>query len=150
VKREYREKAERDADLIEKGKKLEAQEQEQQPLAERVSTQATAIAERDQKITALEADKIRYREAAIAGLDPVLWDRIRGNTEDEIKADIETLKPVGTGGATPPATPGTPGRSPIRQQGVPSEADGKTGSLDAGRDLFKSKRAGNRQEPATQ
>jgi histone deacetylase complex regulatory component SIN3 len=142
IKRQYQNRSERDKELIEKGKQFEAAEAENQPLAERVSTlstqQAETARERDE---ALKQAKV-YKMAAEAQLDPVLWDRVRGNTDDEIAADIETLKPLSSNGTTPPAGTQQPGGpAPNRQQGTPSQNDGKTGSVADGRSLFK-QRAG--------
>jgi hypothetical protein len=157
VKREYRAKEQAlqaDADFGKRLKELlggtgptgTPEEQVQQLTAER-NTDKTRIAE-------LEADKLRYKLAATAQLHPTLWDRVRGNSEAEILADIETLKPANAalaaapgapGVTTPPATP--PGPAPNPQQGNPSTNDGKTGSTKSGRDLFK-ERNGRKQEPA--
>lgn len=143
VKRQYQSKSERDKELIEKGKKYEAAEAENQPLAERVSTLSTQQAQTERERDEARKQANIYKMAATAGLDPVLWDRVRGNTDDEIAADIETLKPLSSNGTTPPAgstqQPGGP--APNRQQGNPSQNDGKTGSVADGRSLFK-QRAG--------
>lgn len=151
TKREYREKAEglqADADF---GKRLkELLTGQGGPAAtpeEQVQQLTAAQTTKDQKIADLEADKLRYKLAATAQLHPTLWDRVRGNTEEEILADIETLKPVGAGvGVSPPAPAGP---QPNPQQGVPSATDGKTGSTASGRDLFKQRNGGKTQSAAT-
>lgn len=110
------------------------EEQVQQLTAERTTDKT--------RITELEADKLRYKLAATAGLHPTLWDRVRGNDEAAILADIETLKPVSATPGVVPAAPGVPtppapaGPQPNPQQGTPSANDGKTGSVKSGQDLF--------------
>lgn len=146
VKREFREKAEAvqaDADFGKRLKELfgggtgptgTPEEQVQQL--------TTASTQKDQRITELEADKLRYKLAATAGLHPTLWDRVRGNDETAILADIETLKPASAALGATPAAPGAPtppapaGPQPNPQQGTPSANDGKTGSVKSGADLF--------------
>lgn len=142
IKRQYQNRSDRDKDLIEKGKKFEAAEAENQPLAERVSTLSASQAQAERERDEARKQANIYKMAATAGLDPVLWDRVRGETDDEIAADIETLKPLSSNGTTPPAGTQQPGGpAPNRQQGTPSSNDGKTGSVASGRDLFK-QRAG--------
>lgn len=62
------------------------------------------------KIKALELTALKSRLAAEGGLPAELADRIRGEDEAAIKADIETLKLVfkdkGVGGGGVPYTPG--------------------------------------------
>ena len=146
TKREYRAKAEADAALIEKGKKLEALLGEGKSPEEQLQEMNASQAQKDQTIKDLNTALLRNKLAATANLHPTLWDRVRGDTEAEILADIETLKPaVGTPGVTTPPPPGGPQPNP--QQGNPSAVDGKTGSVADGRSLYE-QRNGKKQDAA--
>lgn len=50
-----------------------------------------ALQERDEKLTKLERAKIVSELAHDAKLPKKLWDRVKGDTEDEIAADIQEL-----------------------------------------------------------
>jgi outer membrane murein-binding lipoprotein Lpp len=39
----------------------------------------------------VQLENVRYKISAKKGLDPDLWDRVTGSTEDEITADVEKL-----------------------------------------------------------
>src|SRR3990167_9566233 len=107
-----------------------------------IKRQYQTKSERDKELIEKGKQANIYKMAATAGLDPVLWDRVRGNTDDEIAADIETLKPLSSNGTTPPAGTQQPGGpAPNRQQGTPSQNDGKTGRVADGRSPVK-QRAG--------
>ena len=54
----------------------------------------TVIAERDSLLSdnaALQKQLLRQRISAAKGLDPDLWDRVIGDTEDDITSDVERL-----------------------------------------------------------
>lgn len=147
TRREYTQKAERDKELIEKGKKFEQQEQEQQPLSERVSTLSAESAQKDTTIASKDLQITRMQLAWDAGLPPAIGRRVQGNTEDEIKADIEYLKGELTAqGVTTPPVGG--GLRPNPQQGAPSSNNDRASSADAGRDLWN-KRHGQKTNAAT-
>lgn len=138
IKREYREKAESDAELIELGKSAKEALDAKRPLEERVSTVTGELATTQRERDEIKAENKRYKLAATAKLDPLLWDRVRGTTDEEILADIETLRPL-TAQPGEPAPPPAPDRrtpAPNRQQGNPSPNGGKVGSTQAGRDLY--------------
>jgi hypothetical protein len=40
---------------------------------------------------AVKLENLRYKVSAKKGLDPELWDRVTGSTEEEITADVEKL-----------------------------------------------------------
>lgn len=152
TKRKYREKAEADAGFIELGKKLQemlggqaANQTPEQQIQTLTSANAETVRERDE---ALAVNK-RYKLAATAGLHPTLWDRLRGNTDEEILADIEVLKPASAATGTPaPPPPGGPRPNP--QQGTPSANDGKTGSTKSGAELFAARNGtGSKENAAT-
>lgn len=60
------------------------------------------------KAAAAERDALRIRVATDAGLPVALASKLSGDTEDELRADAETLKPFI---ATPPTGPQRPGGS---------------------------------------
>lgn len=145
IRREYASKAERDKDLIEKGKEYEGLLAESRPLSERVETLSGVVAERDQTIATKDLTITRMQLAWEAGLPPALGERVQGNTVDEIKADIEKLKGFTTAQQQQQQGPGI---RPNPQQGVPSQGDpNRTGSVDAGRDLW-AKRHGKKTDAA--
>lgn len=135
IRREYAQKAERDKALIEKGKAAEAMEQEARPLSERVEALSGTVAEKDQTIAQKDLAITRMQLAWDAGLPPAIGRRVTGNTVDEINADIEALKrDLNLTGQQQQQGAGV---RPNPQQGVPSAGDThRTGSVDAGRDLF--------------
>lgn len=151
TKREYREKAERDAELIELGKTAKEALDAKRPLEERVTTVSTELATTQRERDEVKAENRRYKLAATAKLDPLLWDRVRGTTEEEILADIETLKPLNSvqqQADSPPAGGQRRLPQPNPQQGNPSPGGGKVGSTQAGRDLYN-QRHGIKQDAAT-
>lgn len=145
-KREYQSKRQRDEELIEKGKRLEQQEQEQQPLSERVTALSAESAQKDSALASKDTQILRMQLAWDAGLPPAIGRRVQGNTEDEIKADIESLKADLTASGTVYGQGS--GLRPNPQQGAPSTNNDRTGSLSAGRDLW-SKRHGKKTDAAT-
>lgn len=82
---DYRAKAEQ-FDKLNDEKKSEVQ---------RLNDQAQAvIAERDSLLSdnaSLQKQILRQRISAAKQLDPDLWDRVRGDTEEDITADVEAL-----------------------------------------------------------
>ncbi|HJT93881.1 MAG TPA: hypothetical protein VJ777_18450 [Mycobacterium sp.] len=140
LRREYAQKRAADEALINKGKQLEQQEQEQQPLSERVSTLSTEKAALDSQLSSTRLEKMRLEMAYDAGLPPALGRRVQGNTREEIEADIEALKQAGFGGTQQQGAGGQQqgsGVKPNQQQGMPSADNQRTGSVSSGRDLFK-------------
>lgn len=138
-KREYRERREADDALIELGRQAQEALDAKRPLEERV---ATLTSERDGAVKDQGDLKVENRRMWLAGqarLHPDLWDRVRGNTDDEINADIETLKKFapadeqqqnGNQGGQQDRGP-----APNPQQGHSSGNPNATGSIAAGRDL---------------
>jgi hypothetical protein len=60
------------------------------------ATEAATRAQAEKETEAAEKVKaklenLRYKISAKKGLDPDLWDRVTGSTEDEITADVEKL-----------------------------------------------------------
>lgn len=100
-----REAAEQKA-LAEQGKFKELYEKEK---AEREAALA--------KAREMERDNLRREVAREAGY-PSLWNRLQGETEDEIKADMETLKQSLPAPAAPDLNAGA-GASPSRTPGRP-------------------------------
>lgn len=132
IRHQYEQKAEADKALIEKGKQVAQQEQEQKPLAERLQSISAESAQKDSTIAAKDLTITRIQLAWEAGLPPALGERVQGTTVDEIKADIEKLKAFAQ-----PAGPQTGGGlRPNPQQGAPSVENNRTGSVTAGRDLW--------------
>jgi len=144
-KDEYRTKRESDEELIELGRKAKEALDAKRPLEERVATitgeNATITKERDD----LKTENLRMKLAGKARLHPDLWDRVRGDTEDAINADIETLKKFSPAEQGDGHQPGSgPGLRPNPQQGLPQGDPNAQGSVAAGRDLH-SRRHGQKQ-----
>ena len=140
-KRKYREKRAADEALIERGKKAEEAENAKRPLEERVATLSSEGAQKDSRISELEADKLRLTLAGKAQLHPDLWGYLQGDSEGEINSHIETLKKFKVADEADndqqQQQRGGSKVQPSRQQGRPSSNDGATGTVGAGRDLFR-------------
>lgn len=148
LRREYNAKLEKDKELIDKGKEYEGLLAESRPLSERVEALSGTVAEKDATIANKDLQIRRQQLAWEAGLPPAIGRRVQGNTEDEIRADIDALKKelpqLGVGQQQQSGS----GLRPNPQQGAPSTGDtNRTGSLDAGRDLW-SKRHGDKKTNA--
>ena len=85
------------------------------------------LAASEAKIKALELSQLKAKLISASGLPVELAERVRGETEDEIKADIEALKPL-----IKPAT------KPIGGNGTPPNDNKDTTAGDYGRNLAKS------------
>lgn len=150
-KEDYRSKREHDEELIELGRNAKEALDAKRPLEERVAAvtgeKATIARERDDALI----ENKRMKLAGQARLDPDLWDRVRGDTDEAILEDIEKLKGFSKtpqGGDQQQQPPGRGGARPNQQQGRPSQGDDtKTGSVAAGRDLH-AKFSGNKQGAA--
>ena len=108
--------------------KLESYENEklseQEKLTKRAEAAEKAAQERDTELTKLKRDRLVADLAHEAGLPKKLWDRVRGDDDDSIIADIyelmETIpKPDSKDGKKPPS----PG-STVKVQ--PTGSDGET------------------------
>lgn len=141
LRREYATKADKDKELIERGKEYEALLAESQPLSERVETLSGAVAEKDNTIASKDLEIRRLQLAWDAGLPPAVGRRVVGNNDDEINADIEALKrDLNLTGTGQQQRQGGSGVRPNPQQGVPSSGDtNRTGNVDAGRSLWEQK-----------
>lgn len=146
VRREHEVKAQRDKELIEKGKEYEGLLADAQPLTEQLKSASAEGATKDATIAEKDLTIRRLQLAWESGLPPAIGRRVQGKTEDEIKADIESLKADLAASGAP--APGVPGLRPNPQQGVPSPDANRTGSESAGRDLWAS-RHGKKQDAAT-
>lgn len=80
--------ADKAADRI---RKLQSEAKNLRERAKQAEKKAEGVDEKDQRITALEADLLRERVGRRLNLPDELVDRLRGNTEDEILADAEKL-----------------------------------------------------------
>lgn len=147
TRREYQQKLDRDKELIEKGKEYEGLLAESQPLSERISAVSAESAQKDSTIASKDTQILRMQLAWDAGLPPAIGRRVQGNTEDEIKADIEDLKKDMAAAGVPAGGSGG-GLRPNLQQGVPSPDNNRTGSVSAGRDLWATKH-GKKADAAT-
>lgn len=99
AERDARKQAEKDLEETRaRIKELEdASKSDDQKQAERLQTLEQSDRQKDSKISSLEADLTRYRVAAAEGLDLEAAERLRGSTEDEIRADAkEFAKKFGT------------------------------------------------------
>ena len=72
--------------------------------ARAAEAKAATSNEKDQRITALEAEKLRIRIGYRHGLPDELIDRLQGTTEEEILADAEKLLGAITAGKKPSPT----------------------------------------------
>lgn len=108
AERDARKQAEKDLeDTRARLQQLEdASKSDDQKQAERLQNLEQSDRQKDSKISSLEADLTRYRVAAAEGLDLEAAERLRGSTEDEIRADAkEFAKKFGT--KRPGEVPGT-------------------------------------------
>lgn len=91
--------------------------------AEKIKAENEALkaakAAAEAEITTLKTGQLKARLLAAASLPPELADRLKGSTEDEIKADIEEVKRL-----FKPATVGTPS-NPGAPRDESAEARGK-------------------------
>lgn len=148
VRHNYQRQAEKDAELIAKGKKFEAMEQEQKPLSEQIQSISAESAQKDGVIAEKDRAITRLNLAWEAGLPPALGRRVVGNTEDEIKADIEAIKNDMAAAGVPAGTPGG-GLRPNPQQGAPSPDQKRSGSTAAGRELWEQRHGKKKADAAT-
>lgn len=97
LKREKEKYADYD-DLKARAKKLgdleAAQMSEQEKLQAQLAQLEKGKAEAEARVKALEISTLRARLLAEAGLPAELADRVKGETEEEIKADLESLKKI--------------------------------------------------------
>lgn len=63
-----------------------------------ISGHDALVADKDAKIKRLETDSLKVRIADSMGIPINMADRIKGETEDDIKADAEQLAPMLKGG----------------------------------------------------
>lgn len=82
-------------DLKDKAQQFDKLNDEKKTEVQRASDQAqAAAAERDtfrSENESLKVQLLRQKISATKGLDPDLWDRVIGSTEEEITADVERL-----------------------------------------------------------
>lgn len=98
----------------------------------------------DEKVKALELSALKAKLVAEAGLPAALADRVNGDDEEAIKADIETLKPlvksaakaVG-GGGTPPMDKPDPSAGDYGRNLAKSMFDKSEGAKKASESFFK-------------
>lgn len=97
LKREKEKYADYD-DLKGKAEKLKdieaAQMTEQEKAQAKIAELEAKNAETEAKVRAMEITKLRSKLLSEAGLPADLADRVRGETEEEIKADLESLKAI--------------------------------------------------------
>ncbi|WP_280381054.1 hypothetical protein [Nocardia wallacei] len=103
-------------------------------------TEAERTADRIRELERDAAKALRYEAAAAEGLPITSAHRLNGNTLEELRADAAAYKAELAAAAPPPAQPGTPPppRPDPRQGGGQQDA---TGSLDAGRDRYRARKA---------
>lgn len=71
--------------------KIQSENKNLRDRAKQAEDKAKGVDERDQTITALQAQNLRYEVAFDLGLPRELADRLKGNTKDEMLADAEAL-----------------------------------------------------------
>ena len=107
---------------------------EEEKRNKRLTELEKALKEREEKITELERGKLVSDVASELKLPKKLWDRVRGDTEDEVRADIEDMLsdlPKPTEAKKPPAQGGKLKVSPSGDSGDPTEsADAILDSID--------------------
>ena len=97
---------------------------EEEKRNKRLTELEKAVQEREEKITELERSKLVSDIASELKLPKKLWGRVVGNTEDEVRADIEDImsdlpQPAET--KKPPAPGGTVKVAPSGDNGEPAE-----------------------------
>lgn len=94
-KREIESRYEGFDDIKAKAAEFDKLEDEQKNAIDKANEAATSAAkERDTykgEVDSLKVQLLRQKISATKGLDPDLWDRVRGGTEEEITADVEAL-----------------------------------------------------------
>jgi hypothetical protein len=89
-------------------KELRETQAELEKFRDAQKTEAEKLAERAQKAEADRANLLRRAVAAELGLPADLAERLRGDDEDELKADAEALKALLAPTPTPSNEPATP------------------------------------------
>jgi hypothetical protein len=108
---------------------------------QRLTDQLSEANKKVERVPALEADLLRARIAADAGLKSKYWKFVDGKTEDEIKASVEDIKKDirtddGDQGQQPDDGPRPP--APVAQQGH-GGGQPPTKTLAAGADAYRAK-----------
>lgn len=73
-------------DQLTESTKSEVQRANETAASEKAGREAEA-----REKAAVQLENLRYKVSAKKGLDPDLWDRVTGTTEEEITADVEKL-----------------------------------------------------------
>lgn len=103
---------------LEKIRKLNSENRNLREAKKAAEDKAAGSDDKDKRITALEAEKLRIRIGYRNGLPDELIDRLQGTTEEEILADAEKLLGAITGSKKP-----DPSRRPKEALGGGSKPD---------------------------
>lgn len=111
---------------------------EQQRLADKLTKAEKAREEAERRAAEAGVELLRTRIAADTGLPSPLAVRLRGASEEEIRADAaELLAAMGTAPAAEPPAEAKPPRLPDFAQGVRTSSNSDSPTVESGMDLWR-------------